>query len=265
MSNHEYYTGHWDEILNLLGSDAAAGLTQAEVVKRQQIYSNELQTVKKAGPLSIFIKQFTDTMVLVLLAATTISGLIGNMADALTIMAIVIINAILGFAQEFRAERSLDALKKLAAPNALVLREGKKSNVPASQLVPGDIVFLEAGDKIPADARLLESIALEMKSRKLLEQARQSTQKSTRSRSERAKPMMADPEGGMWHIRFATYPPETEVTIKEWIKGHISGEAYMSPEFDIVDEGCRRRAFYFRNANDLTAFVLEWKNKIQLR
>lgn len=110
-----------------------------------------------------------------------------------------------------------------------------------------------------------ESIALEMKSRKLLEQARQSTQKSTRSRSERAKPMMADPEGGMWHIRFATYPPETEVTIKEWIKGHISGEAYMSPEFDIVDEGCRRRAFYFRNANDLTAFVLEWKNKIQLR
>ena len=67
---------------------------------------------------------------------------------------------------------------------------------------------------------------------------------------------------GVW---FAIYPPETEVTIKEWINGHISGEAYMAPEYDIVDEGRWRRAFYFKNANELMAFDVEWKNKIQLR
>ena len=110
----------------------------------------------------MFLRQFTDTMVLVLLAATVVSGVIGAMADAVTIMAIVIINAILGFIQEYRAERSLEAIKSMASPHALVIREGKKASIDATQLVPGDIIWVEAGDKIPADVRFLETYSLEV-------------------------------------------------------------------------------------------------------
>ena len=104
--------------------------------------------------------QFTDTMVLVLLGAAVISGAIGAMVDTLTILAIIILNAILGFIQEYRAERSLEEIKQLTSPTAIVLRGNKRCKVEASSLVPGDIVILETGDKIPADARLLTAYSM---------------------------------------------------------------------------------------------------------
>jgi len=162
MTNNTWHSTGPDEVLLSLNTSQEEGLSLAEVKKRQSIYSNSLEDDKRLSPLIIFINQFTDTMVLVLLGATVISGLIGAMADAITIMAIVVINATLGFIQEYRAERSLEEIKKLASPHAIVLREGRRVKLPASELVPGDIVFLETGDKVPADLRLLESFSLEI-------------------------------------------------------------------------------------------------------
>jgi Ca2+-transporting ATPase len=145
-----------------LGTGLESGLSSHQVRNLQKIYPNILEQASKQNPLTMLLRQFTDTMVLVLLAATVISGLIGNMADAITIMAIVVLNALLGFVQEYRAERSLEEIKKMASPYAMVLREGQRCKVPAQELVPGDVVFLEAGDKVPADLRLVSSSNLEI-------------------------------------------------------------------------------------------------------
>ncbi len=150
------------ETLSILETNSDKGLSNQQWNNRQEIYKNVLENDAKINPVMIFINQFTDTMVLVLLGATVVSGIIGDMADAVTIMAIVIINAVLGFIQEYRAERSLEEIKKLASPHALVLREGKKIKIPSDQLVPGDIIFIESGDKIPADIRLIKSYNLEI-------------------------------------------------------------------------------------------------------
>lgn len=162
MINTLWYQESRENILQVLKTNSERGLTHKEVEKRAAQKPNVLEEGQKISPFSIFFKQFTDTMVIVLLFATVISGIIGAMADAVTIMAIVILNAILGFIQEYRAERSLEEIKKLAAPYAWVLRGGKKINIPAQELLPGDIVFIEAGDRIPADLRLLESSSLEI-------------------------------------------------------------------------------------------------------
>lgn len=162
MQEFEWYRMPATDVLGELGVDPYHGLDESTVQQRQKVYANVIQEGKKERPLVMFLRQFTDTMVLVLLTATLISGIVGAMADAVTIMAIVIINAILGFIQEYRAERSLEAIKKMAAPAAKVLRNGKRKSIAAEQLVPGDIVYMEAGDRVPADLRLLETYSLEV-------------------------------------------------------------------------------------------------------
>jgi len=161
MSKQEWYQRSGNETLLILGSDQERGLERAEAVRRQEQFTNQLAIIKGSHPVAMFFKQFTDTMVLVLLAATVVSGIIGAMTDAITIMAIVILNAILGFVQEYRAERSLQAIKDLAAPTAIVVRGAHRLSIPASELVPGDIVQLETGDRVPADLRLLRTARLE--------------------------------------------------------------------------------------------------------
>lgn len=156
-----WYRENIKDILNKLESDPN-GLSSLEAKRRQSIYKNKLDTEKAEGPLKIFFRQFTDTMVLVLLGATLVSSIIGDIADAVTILTIVIINAFLGFIQEYRAERSLNEIKKLASPYAQVLRDGERQTIPAAELVPGDIIFIETGDKIPADVRLIETFSLEI-------------------------------------------------------------------------------------------------------
>jgi Ca2+-transporting ATPase len=150
------------EVIRILNSDAAKGLDQAAVAKLQALFSNKMEEDKRINPLKILLEQFTNTMILVLLAATVISGLVGAMADAITIMAIVVLNAILGFVQEYRAERSLAEIKKLASAHALVLRNGQRIKIKAEDLVPGDIIFINTGDRIPADLRLIEAFNLEV-------------------------------------------------------------------------------------------------------
>lgn len=140
-----------------LETDMEEGLSWKEAEARlAKVGPNQLQDPTTISAFALLLNQFKDFMVLILLIATLISGLLGEYTDALTIIAIVILNAILGFVQEFRAEKSLQALKELAAPTAHVIREGELSEIPASVLVPGDIVYFEAGDRIPADVRLFE-------------------------------------------------------------------------------------------------------------
>lgn len=151
------------EVVERLQSDDKRGLTEKEVKERVRRFGlNELVRAPKEPPWKLFLNQFRDFMVLVLLAATAISGLLGEYADAITIAIIVMLNAILGFIQEYRAERSMEALQRLAAPEARVLRGALERKIPAAGLVPGDIVFLEEGDKVPADLRLLQISNLEV-------------------------------------------------------------------------------------------------------
>lgn len=149
------------EVLDYFKTDIKKGLSDKEARERLLRFGpNELTKVPKASPLQLFINQFKDFMVLVLLAATAISGFLGEYADAVTIMIIVVVNAILGFIQEYRAECSMETMKQLASPEARVVRSGQERKIPAIELVPGDIVLLEEGDRVPADLRLLQTVNL---------------------------------------------------------------------------------------------------------
>jgi Ca2+-transporting ATPase len=130
----------------------------ADILKRDG--ANILAAGSKTSRLAIFAGQFKDVMVLILLAATAFSLVMGEVWDALTIIIIVILNACLGFFQEYRAEKTLEALKKIAAPTAKVYRGGRLVNIPASEVVKGDIIRLEAGGRVPADCRIIEQSAL---------------------------------------------------------------------------------------------------------
>jgi Ca2+-transporting ATPase len=149
-------------VVEELGS-SIQGLTLAEAEKRLQKYGlNELKEKKKKTPFMLFLDQFKDFMILVLIVAALISGWIGEPSDTIAIILIVVLNAVIGFVQEYRAEKAMAALKSMAAPFATVLRDGNPVNIPASQLVPGDIVLLEAGKIVPADLRLIESAQLKV-------------------------------------------------------------------------------------------------------
>lgn len=168
-----------DEALRELNS-GRKGLSEQEVKSRLQQYGfNELKEKKRRTPLQMFLSEFKDIFILLLIAATIFSAIIGyyelqqpglpgeapkdaieTYADAIVIGAIVILVAIAGFVQEYRAEKALDALRKLAAPKARVMRESKETIILAREVVPGDILVLESGDHVPADARLVESIEL---------------------------------------------------------------------------------------------------------
>ncbi|OGD27367.1 MAG: hypothetical protein A2V57_08605 [Candidatus Aminicenantes bacterium RBG_19FT_COMBO_65_30] len=144
-----------EEIARRLETDGKAGLSAAAADdKLKTLGANELQEKKGRGPLAIFLDQFKGLIIWVLIGAALVSGFLKEWVDALAILAIVILNAILGLAQEYRAEKSLAALKKLSAPSSKVIRDGAARVIPSRELVPGDLVEVEAGDYIPADCRV---------------------------------------------------------------------------------------------------------------
>lgn len=139
------------------------GVSSEEAEKRLLEYGpNELKEKKKKTPFMMFLDQFKDFMIIVLIAAAIISGFIGELVDTIAIIIIVGLNAVIGFIQEYRAEKAMAALKKMAAPFATVLRGGIPESIPAFHLVPGDVVVLEAGGIVPADLRLIESAHLKV-------------------------------------------------------------------------------------------------------
>ncbi len=164
-------TAHSEEIQNVvqtLQSDQTKGLSDSQAAKkREEFGENKLKEKKKKTNLQRFAEQFKDVMILILLAAAGVSFVIAFMEkdpqeffEPFLILLIVILNAIMGVMQESRAEKAMDALKSLSAPHARVLRDGVTKVIDAAQLVPGDIIFLEAGDFVPADARLIRSVSL---------------------------------------------------------------------------------------------------------
>ncbi len=156
----EWHSKKTENVLSELRT-SKRGLSREEADRRLEEFGyNELEGRKKVTPLQIFLRQFKDIFVIILLIATAISFLIGETVDALIIAVIVILNAVVGFYQEYRSEKALEAMKKLTAPKARVLRDGKEVVVPAREIVPGEIVLLEAGDRVPADGRLLEVVEL---------------------------------------------------------------------------------------------------------
>ena len=138
------------------------GLTSAQAAARlSQVGENRLAAKRQASVAAMFFSQFKDVMILILAAATLISVLMGQGAEAVTIIAIVLLNAVMGFLQEYRTEQTLEALKELSAPTARVRRDGAEKTVSARTVVPGDVLLLEAGDKIAADAKLQSAAALQ--------------------------------------------------------------------------------------------------------
>ena len=145
-----------------LGSNSSTGLSETEATRRLSEFGrNELEESGIRSPWLIFLDQFKELMVVILIIAAVISALLGDYSDAIAISAIVILNAILGYTQEYRAEKAMAALKKLAVPTVKVRRDGVVSEISAVDLVPGDIVLLEAGNFVAADCRVLESAGLQ--------------------------------------------------------------------------------------------------------
>ncbi len=151
------------DVARELGADTEHGLSSDEVAERIQRYGrNEIAAGKQRSPFWIFFGQFTDFLILVLLAAAVISGFAGDLKDTALIIVIVVLNAIIGFVQEWRADQAVAALRQLAAPTASVVRNSRPSRIPATTLVPGDMVLLDAGTAVPADLRLVETSQLKI-------------------------------------------------------------------------------------------------------
>ncbi|MDD2413801.1 MAG: calcium-transporting P-type ATPase, PMR1-type [Eubacteriaceae bacterium] len=152
-----------DETLASYQTNLENGLNDDQVKERLEKYGkNKLEEGKKTSLIKKFLLQFKDFLILVLIVAAIISGLLGEISDTLLILIIVVVNAIIGVIQENKAENAMESLKKLTIPEAEVIRNGQKQMIPSINLVPGDIVCLDAGDRIPADGRIIESAALQV-------------------------------------------------------------------------------------------------------
>ena len=151
------------EVAARLDTQAHAGLAHGEAGRRLEVHgANELAEGQRRSPWLMLAGQFTDFMIVVLLVAAVVAGVVGEPQDSIAIVVIVVLNAVIGFTQEYRAERTMAALRKLGAPHARVLREGRMVDVLTRELVPGDLVLLEAGNIVPADLRLVEAVRLKV-------------------------------------------------------------------------------------------------------
>ncbi len=163
MPHPPWHSCFAEEAARLLDVPLAAGLAADEAARRLAVHGpNAIAAARRRGPLRILLAQFTDFMILVLLASAVLAGFLGEPQDIVAILAIVVLNTVLGFVQEYRAERAIAALQALAAPHARVQRSGDARTLPASELVPGDVVLLEAGGLVPADLRLVEAAQLKI-------------------------------------------------------------------------------------------------------
>jgi len=159
--SHTWHAMSAEEVFKTLKTPAQTGLSSEEAAHRLNIYGpNQLTQKPRPTFLTMLLAQLKNFIVIMLIVAAAVSAILGEWIDAGAIFAIVVLNAILGVVQESRAEQALAALKRLAAPEAHTLRDGRRVDVPAYELTPGDIVFLEAGNFVPADVRLIETVNL---------------------------------------------------------------------------------------------------------
>jgi len=160
--------GHWhhlskNEVVELLDSDMQSGLDTFEVKHRQEHFGPNLLTPKRGkSPLARFLLQFNNPLVYILLASSLVTAIIKDVLDAVVIFGVVLVNAIIGYIQESRAEKAIEALAQAITTEATVVRAGKTQRLSAAELVPGDLVQIKSGDKIPADLRLLQARDLQV-------------------------------------------------------------------------------------------------------
>jgi P-type Ca2+ transporter type 2C len=163
VEDKQYHARSFEEVVRELGSDLEHGLSQGEAQTRLRRFgANELTERPRPGFLALLWDQFNNYLVILLIGAAVIALLLGEYVDSIAIMCIVVLNAVIGVVQESKAEQALTALKKMAAPNAQVVRDGRQLTIPARELVPGDVVLLEAGNYVPADLRLVTSVNLKI-------------------------------------------------------------------------------------------------------
>jgi Ca2+-transporting ATPase len=163
VEDKEYHARSFEEVVRELGSDREQGLSQGEAQERLRRFgANELTERPRPGFLALLWDQFNNYLVILLIAAAVVALLLGEYVDSIAIMCIVVLNAVIGVIQESKAEQALTALKKMAAPNAQVIRDSRQLTIPARELVPGDVVLLEAGNYVPADMRLVSSVNLKI-------------------------------------------------------------------------------------------------------
>ncbi|MCD6190786.1 MAG: HAD-IC family P-type ATPase, partial [Sulfurimonas sp.] len=163
QNNFQWQTYETDSVIKEFKSSLKNGLSTDEILSRAEKYGeNRLIRIIKTPWYKVLFRQFTDVLILILFAAAIISLMIGEIGDAITILVIILLNGVLGFVQEFKAENAIEALREMLHPTCKVLRDSKEKILDAKLLVPGDIVFLEIGDKIPADLRLIESFNLKV-------------------------------------------------------------------------------------------------------
>jgi Ca2+-transporting ATPase len=164
MQNNTSWESYDEEtLLKTLKSDKKVGLSEEEAKKKVETDGeNELITIDKTPWYIVFIRQFTNVLIVILLIAAAISLAIGEFGDAITIMVIVVLNGLLGFFQEYKAENAIEALKQMLHPTCLVIRDSYEKIIDAKLLVRGDIVLLNIGDKVPADSRLIECFNLKV-------------------------------------------------------------------------------------------------------
>lgn len=239
------------EALSQSGS-RVEGLSEDESIKRRDTYGrNELITKKRKPAWVLFLAQFKDVMILILMGAAIISGLVGEGKDAAVILIIVLLNAVVGFLQEYRAEKAMEALTKISAPSATAVRNGKSIQLSASMLVPGDVVRLEAGNMVPADLRILESHSLQIEEASLTGES-QAVTKNTEALLEEHL-MLGDRTNMAYKSTIVTYGRGLGLVVATGMQTQIGQIAQMLQEQEVLTPLQRRLADFSKK---LSLYIL---------
>ena len=238
------------ELLDTTPQGLAASDAEEKLV---QYGPNELQEGKKKSIAGMLLAQFKDVMILILLAAAIISGIIGDLTDTIVILIIVLLNAVIGFFQEYRAEKAMQALKQMAVTQARVLREGNSNWIPATALVPGDVVLLEAGNAVPADIRIVESVNLKIEEAALTGESH-AIDKITHSLETDDLPI-GDRSNMAFKGTFVTYGRGTGIVIATGMQTELGRIARMLQEEETLTPLQQRMASFGKNLSILVLFL----------
>ncbi|SEL40653.1 Ca2+-transporting ATPase [Chitinophaga rupis] len=242
-----------NEIQELLDT-SPQGLSTADAEERLlQGGPNELQEGKRKSIAGVLLAQFKDLMILILLAAAVISGIMGDLTDTIIILIIVLLNALIGFIQEYRAEKAMQALKKMAVAQARVLRDGVSTWLAAAELVPGDVVFLEAGNAVPADLRIIESFNLTIEEAVLTGESH-AIQKTGLSLDE-ADPPLGDKKNMAFKGTLVTYGRGTGMVVATGMQTELGRIASMLREEETLTPLQQRMASFGKHLSVLVLFL----------
>jgi Ca2+-transporting ATPase len=234
--------GHQKDVKSIIAElgSSPRGLSAEEALRRLKQYgSNVLQEKKKKTPLMMLGDQFKDFMILVLIAAAVIAGVIGDLTDTIAIVVIVVLNAVIGFIQEYRAEAAMAALKKMAAATATVVRNGAAATINGADIVPGDAVLLEAGKIVPADMRCIESMQMKVEEAALTGES-VPVEKHTNSLTDETLPL-GDRKNMLYKGTFVTYGRGTGIVVATGMNTELGKIASMLQEEEEVKTPLQKR------------------------